>query len=96
VRMWGSQGKPTETLVYHGVDREVFERLRERLSGYGVEVGQTPQGRLRAFGVSGEYHWDENAEILEIRIFDRPFLVPHHLISSYFREAIEDAGGRLA
>lgn len=94
--MWGSLGKPTETLVYHDVDGEVFARLRQRLSGYGVEVGQTPQGRLKAFGVSGEYHWEEDARILEIRIFDRPFLVPHHLISSYFREAIEEAGGRAA
>jgi hypothetical protein len=94
--MWGSSGKPTETLVYHGIDQAVFARLREKLSAYGVQVGEASRGRLQAFGVSGEYHWEEAAETLEIRIFDRPFLVPHHLIASYFREAIEEAGGRPA
>jgi hypothetical protein len=94
--MWGSFGKPTESLLYHGVDGKVFERLRARLSTYGVEVGETPHGRLSAFGVSGEYEWDVEEETLEIRIFDRPFLVPHHMVVGYFREAIEKAGGRAA
>ena len=94
--MWGSIGKPTESPVYHGVDSDVFGRLREKLSSYGVEVTDTPHGRLSAFGVSGEYEWDRNEQILEIRIFDRPFLVPHHMVVGYFREAIEQAGGRPA
>lgn len=94
--MWGSIGKPTESLVYHGVDRDVFGRLRERLSGYGVQVGDSAHGRLSAFGVSGEYEWDEQQQTLEIRIFDRPFLVPHHMVAGYFREAIEEAGGHAA
>jgi hypothetical protein len=94
--MWGSSGKPSETLVYHGIDEEVFARLREKLGGYGVEVKKQPKGMLKAFGVSGEYHWEEAAEVLEIRILDKPFLVPQHLVASYFREAIEEAGGRAA
>lgn len=94
--MWGSLGKPTESLVYHGVDEGVFARLRDRLAGYGVDVDHEPHGHIQAFGVSGEYHWDCAGGVLEIRIFDRPFLIPHHMIASYFREAIEDAGGRSA
>lgn len=94
--MWGSLGKPTESLLYHGIDGDVFKRLRERLSGYGVEVEHAPRGHLSAFGVSGEYQWEEQEQTLEIRIFDRPFLVPHHMIVSYFRQAVEEAGGRQA
>jgi hypothetical protein len=83
----------SETLVYHGVTPEVFERLRKRLGAVGIEAPDGPHGRLAAFGVAGEYFWDESEEALEIRITDKPFLLPHHLIVGYFREAIQEAGG---
>jgi hypothetical protein len=91
--MFFDRTEPSETLVYSGITPEVFSRLRERLGSHGVSVADAPHGRLTAFGVAGEYDWDSENGSLEIRITDKPFLIPHHLIVAYFREAIVEAGG---
>jgi hypothetical protein len=91
--MFFDRTEPSETLVYSGITPEVFSRLRERLGSHGVSVADAPHGRLTAFGVAGEYDWDSENGSLEIRITDKPFLIPHHLIVAHFREAIVEAGG---
>ena len=91
--MFFDRSEASETLIYSGISAEVFERLKEKLDTHGVSVADTAHGRLSAFGVAGEYDWDCDKETLEIRITDKPFLIPHHLIVSHFREAIVEAGG---
>lgn len=82
--MFFDRTEPSETLVYSGITPEVFSRLRERLGSHGVSVADAPHGRLTAFGVAGEYDWDSENGSLEIRITDKPFLIPHHLIVAHF------------
>jgi hypothetical protein len=91
--MFFDKRETSEAMVYAGITPDVFARLRKKLHTHGVSVEDTAHGQLSAFGVAGEYAWDSDKEVLEIRITDKPFLVPHHLIAAHFREAVEEAGG---
>lgn len=54
-----------KTLRYEGVKPEAFEQLRTKLKTYGIDLADQ-QGSFSEKGVSGNYNYSPEAELLNL------------------------------
>lgn len=79
-------GSPKQ--MFHGVTRAIFFRLRKQASKIGIHV-VSPTGEAIKDGVKIQWHYDANAELLEVECIGAPFWFNSTQINKNLREEIE-------
>ena len=80
-----------EPRLYTGVDISVFEGLKSKLSGLGINLANNDQGRIKGpMGVVMDYGYD--GAQLAIHVVEKNFLVGCKQIENLIEGALREAG----
>lgn len=75
-------------LLFRGITRAVFARLRRKAARSGIRVLQ-PRGEAVRDGVKIEWEYDATTEVLEVECVRAPFWIDRAAIQSRLHDEIE-------
>ena len=82
-------------LLFRGITRAVFARLRKRAAKNGMSVRQ-PQGEAVRDGVKIRWEYDPAAEVLEVECVHAPFWIDAAAVNHRLAREIESELDRAA
>jgi len=90
-RSWRNR-QLASTITFKGISPQVFERLKQKLAGQGIDLPSTNSGMIDGSGIKAEYSWD-GAENLSIEILKKPVFLPTSVITKGIQSTIQECGG---
>ncbi|MDQ6826462.1 MAG: hypothetical protein M3Z14_04580 [Candidatus Eremiobacteraeota bacterium] len=69
-----------DTRTYHGVTRDVFNRLKIGLAKAKITFPELDSGTISSHGLTGEFTYNEAEESLMLSVLKYPFLAPKAMV----------------
>ncbi len=85
-----SQAMSCEPQTYTGISLPVLEKIKEKLSSFGLSFEDTSGTVNGPMGVVVDYAWEEAAQTLMIHVTDKPFFVSCDMIYGQVASRIDD------
>lgn len=81
-----------DPITFRNVNSNVFNSMKQKLAGYGINVPSGNEGEMEGYGVKGHFNWD-GADNLTLTITDKPFLIPCDMITNRIQDFVQNYGG---
>jgi hypothetical protein len=77
---------------FQNVSPEVWERLAKKAEAYGVPI-RGCSGSDSAAGATFRWHYDPEAQTLEMQCLERPFFLPCSVVEHELAKLVEESRG---